>query len=212
MAQELNLPVLQPGSLKNVAAQAELAALQPDVLVVAAYGLILPDAVLAAPRLAPLNVHASLLPRYRGRRPFNGPSWKTGILTRKAGFPSCGLPAAWMRVRSMRTRPCPLLSTRAGSLHDALARLGADLLIRVLDDLLDGRAVAREQDESRAGYAAKIGKEDGFIDWNRPAAQVHAHIRGVTPLARRACRLCFCGRGRAAAAAACARPGGRIRG
>lgn len=181
VAQELDLPVLQPGSLKNVAIQAELAALQPDVLVVAAYGLILPDAVLAAPRLAPLNVHASLLPRYRGAAPIQraimenwGPDAQSGIsIMRVASRLDAGPVYA--------DAALPIAEHTAGSLHDALARLGADLLIRVLDDLLDGRAEAREQDESCADYAAKIGKEDGFIDWNRPAAQVHAHIRGVTP-------------------------------
>lgn len=142
MAQELDLPVLQPGSLKNVATQAELAALQPDVLVVAAYGLILPDAVLAAPRLAPLNVHASLLPRYRGAAPIQraimenwGPDAQSGIsIMRVASRLDAGPVYA--------DAALPIAEHTAGSLHDALARLGADLLIRVLDDLLDGRAEA----------------------------------------------------------------------
>lgn len=181
LAQELDLPVLQPQSLKNAEAQAELSALQADVLVVAAYGLILPDAVLAAPRLAPINVHASLLPRYRGAAPIQraimenwGPDAQSGV--------------AIMRVASRldagpvyADAALPIGEHTAGSLHDALAYLGADLLVRVLNDLLDGRAVAREQDESRADYAAKISKEDGYIDWERPAAEVHARIRGVTP-------------------------------
>ncbi|MDY3809421.1 methionyl-tRNA formyltransferase [Desulfovibrio porci] len=181
LAQELDLPVLQPQSLKNAEAQAELSALQADVLVVAAYGLILPDAVLAAPRLAPINVHASLLPRYRGAAPIQraimenwGPDAQSGV--------------AIMRVASRldagpvyADAALPIGEHTAGSLHDALAHLGADLLVRVLNDLLDGRAVAREQDESRADYAAKISKEDGYIDWERPAAEVHARIRGVTP-------------------------------
>ncbi len=181
LAQELGLPVLQPQSLKNAEAQVELAALQPDVLVVAAYGLILPDTVLAAPRLVPINVHASLLPRYRGAAPIQraimenwGPDAQSGV--------------AIMRVASRldagpvyADEAFPIGEHTAGSLHDVLSRLGAALLVRVLNDLLDGRAVAREQDESRASYAAKISKEDGYIDWERPAAEVHARIRGVTP-------------------------------
>ncbi len=181
LALESGLPVLQPPSLKNADARAELAALRPDVLVVAAYGLILPDAVLAVPRLAPINVHASLLPRYRGAAPIQraimenwGPDAQSGV--------------AIMRVASRldagpvyAEASLPIGEHTAGSLHDALAHLGAGLLVRVLDDLLDGRAVAHEQDESRADYAAKISKEDGYIDWERPAAEVHARIRGVTP-------------------------------
>lgn len=181
LARELGLPALQPQSLKNDEAQAELAALRPDVLVVAAYGLILPDAVLAAPRLAPINVHASLLPRYRGAAPIQraimenwGPDAQSGV-------------AIMRMVSRLDAGPVyadaalPIGEHTAGSLHDALARLGADLLLRVLDDLLDGRAVARAQDEDGVSYAAKITREDGCIDWARPAAEVHACIRGVTP-------------------------------
>lgn len=181
LAQELCLPVLQPHSLKQSEAQAGLAALRPDVLVVAAYGLILPDAVLSAPRLAPVNVHASLLPRYRGAAPIQraimenwGPDAQSGVaIMRMVGRLDAGPVYA--------DAALPIGGHTAGSLHNALACLGADLLLRVLDDLLDGRAAAREQDEARATYAAKIVKEDGYIDWQRPAAEVHARIRGVTP-------------------------------
>lgn len=181
LALELGLPVLQPASLKSPEAQAELAAFRPDVLVVAAYGLILPDAVLDAARLAPLNVHASLLPRYRGAAPIQRAimeNWEQGARTG----------VSIMRVISrLDAGPVyamahlPIDGHTAGSLHDALAKSGADLLLGVLDDLLAGRAVEREQVESLASYAAKISKEDGLIRWDRPARAVHAQIRGVTP-------------------------------
>lgn len=181
LALELGLPVLQPASLKSPEAQAELAAFRPDVLVVAAYGLILPDAVLNAPRLAPLNVHASLLPRYRGAAPIQRAimeNWQEGARTG----------VSIMRVISRldagpvyAMADLPIDGHTAGSLHDALATLGADLLLKVLDDILAGRAAEQDQDESLASYAAKISKEDGLIHWDRPVRAVDAQIRGVTP-------------------------------
>lgn len=181
LALELGLPVLQPASLKSPEAQAELVAFRPDVLAVAAYGLILPDAVLDAPRLAPLNVHASLLPRYRGAAPIQRAimeNWEEGARTG----------VSIMRVISRldagpvyAMADLPIAGHTAGSLHDALARLGGDLLLKVLDDMLAGRAVEQDQDEHLASYAAKIGKEDGLICWDRPARAVHAQICGMTP-------------------------------
>ena len=181
LALELRLPVCQPVSLKSSEVQAELAALQPDVLAVAAYGLLLPDAVLAMPRLAPVNVHASLLPALRGAAPIQRAvmeGWQEGA---RAGV-------AIMRVvRKLDAGPVyamestPIGEHTAGSLHDAMALMGAELLVRVLDGLLDGTAAAQEQDESKTSYAPKISKEDGYIDWNLPVARVHAQVRGVTP-------------------------------
>ena len=180
-ALELGLPVEQPESFKDPAAVARLAAYAPDVLVVAAYGLLLPQSVLDLPRLAPLNVHASLLPRWRGAAPLQRaimedwqPDARTGVSIMRV-------------VRQLDAGPVyasaslPLNDHTAGSLHDALAQLGADLLPQVLDALLEGRATAEEQDAGRVTYAAKMGKQDSVITWNRPAVQVHAHIRGVTP-------------------------------
>ena len=179
LALQLGLPVLQPASLKGAEAQAELAAFKPDLLAVAAYGLILPDAVLAMPRLDSINVHASLLPRYRGAAPLhwsiiNGEK-KTGVTTM---FMDAGLDTGDMILKA--EVPISAEMTTA-QLHDALAGIGAELLVRVFDEILDGKAKAVEQDDALATYAPKISKEDGFIDWSLPAAQVHARVRGVTP-------------------------------
>lgn len=181
LALELGIPVYQPASLKGAEAQAELAALKPDVLAVAAYGLILPDAVLDMPRLAPVNVHASVLPRLRGAAPIQRavmegwqPESRAGISIMRIGSRLDAGPVYAMNDTLIGEHT-------SGTLHDALAEMGADLLIRVLDDMLEGRAVAVEQDESLATHAAKLGKRDGFVDWTRTAAQVHAQIRGVTP-------------------------------
>ena len=181
LALKMGIPVYQPASLKGAEAQAELAALKPDVLAVAAYGLILPDAVLVMPRLAPVNVHASVLPGLRGAAPIQRAvmeGWQPGA---RAGI-------SIMRIGS-RLDAGPVYAMAdtligehtSGSLHDALATLGADLLVTVLDDLMEGRAVAVEQDESLATHAAKLGKSDGYVDWTRSAAEAHAQIRGVTP-------------------------------
>ena len=181
LALELGIPVYQPASLKGAEAQAELAALKPDVLAVAAYGLILPDAVLAMPRLAPVNVHASVLPRLRGAAPIQRavmegwqPESRAGISIMRIGSRLDAGPVYAMS-------DTPIGEHTSGTLHDALAEMGADLLIKVLDDMLEGRAVAVEQDESLATHAAKLGKRDGFVEWTQTAAQVHAQIRGVTP-------------------------------
>ncbi|MDD4701549.1 MAG: methionyl-tRNA formyltransferase [Desulfovibrio sp.] len=181
LAQELGIPVYQPASLKNAEAQAELAALKPDVLAVAAYGLILPDAVLAMPRLAPVNVHASVLPVLRGAAPIQRavmegwqPESRAGISIMRIGSKLDAGPVYAMRDTLIGEHT-------SGTLHDALAEMGADLLLEVLDDMLEGRAVAVEQNEALSTHAAKIGKQDGFVDWALSAAQVHAQIRGVTP-------------------------------
>ena len=181
LALQLGLPVMQPASLKTAEAQAELAAFKPDLLAVAAYGLILPDAVLAMPTLDAVNVHASLLPGLRGAAPIQRAvidGWQPGA---RAGI-------SIMRIAS-KLDAGPVFATdgtvigehTAGSLHDALAGIGAELLVRVVDDILDGKARAVEQDDALATYAPKISREDGFIDWTLPAAEVHARVRGVTP-------------------------------
>ena len=181
LAVELGLPVFQPSSLKGADAQAELASLKPDVLAVAAYGLILPDAVLRLPRLDALNVHASILPALRGAAPIQRAvidGWQPGA---RAGISIMRIASKLDAGPVFSIDTMPIGEHTAGSLHDALAEMGAQLLVSVLDDLLDGKAEAVEQDDSLATYAAKMSKEDGFIDWSQPVVQVHARIRGVTP-------------------------------
>ncbi len=173
------MPVYQPLNFKTEEAVAELRALRPDVLVVAAYGLILPQSVLDIPRLGPVNVHASLLPRLRGAAPI-----QRSVM---AGDAVTGVTIMRMEA-SLDTGPMLLqkamgigIDDTAGDLHDQLAELGGRLLTQALGKLADGTAVAIPQDNVRATYAAKLTKADGLIDWNRTAVQVHAHIRGVTP-------------------------------
>lgn len=181
LALELGIPVCQPASLKGAEAQAELAAFRPDVLAVAAYGLILPDAVLDMPRLAPVNVHASILPGLRGAAPIQRAvmeGWQPGA---RAGISIMRIGSRLDAGPVYAMGDTPIGEHTSGSLHDALAELGAELLVTVLDDLMEGRAVAVEQDESLATHAAKLSKRDGYINWTRSAAEAHAQIRGVTP-------------------------------
>jgi methionyl-tRNA formyltransferase len=189
LALELDLPVIQPSSFKDRQAQLQLASLEPDVLAVAAYGLLLPQAVLQIPRLATLNVHASLLPQFRGAAPIQRAimaGWQPGATT---GVSIMEIVPALDAGPVYACESVPIAEHTAGTLHDVLASSGAALLLRVLDQLLDGTAECREQDESRASYAAKITQQDSFIDWNRPVAQVHAHIRALSP--RPGARLVF---------------------
>ena len=181
LALQLGMPVLQPASLKGAEAQAELAALKPDFLAVAAYGLILPDAVLAMPTVDSLNVHASLLPGLRGAAPIQRAvveGWQPGA---RAGISIMRIVSKLDAGPVFATDDLAIGEHTAGTLHDALAGIGAELLVRVFDDILDGKAKAVDQDDALATYAPKISKEDGFIDWSLPAAQVHACVRGVTP-------------------------------
>ena len=143
--------------------------------------VILPQAVLDIPTVDTLNVHTSLLPRYRGAAPIQRAvmeNWQPGDVT---GVSIMRIVPALDAGPVYAQCEVPIGEHTAGSLHDALAEAGGELLLTVLDQLRDGSAQAREQDESRVTYAAKLAKEDGYIDWDRPAAEVHARIRGVTP-------------------------------
>ena len=183
LAQERGLPVFQPSHFKvnpeGDAAVHELAALKPDVLVVAAYGLILPRRVLDIPGLMPVNVHASLLPKYRGAAPIqravmNGES-VTGVTIMRM---EAGLDTGPMLMQ--RAVGIDINDTSA-TLHDELAREGAELLLLALERLRAGSLPAIPQDDSRATYAAKLTKEESLIDFSLPPEALHARIRGLTP-------------------------------
>lgn len=179
LATEHALPVFQPVNFKDPADVAELAALNPDVLLVAAYGLILPQSVLDIPTLGPWNVHGSLLPRYRGAAPIqrcieNGDA-QTGVTIMRM---ERGLDTGPMLL--MRSIPIGPDET-AGELHDRLAALGADMAVEALGLLLAGPVFPQPQDDAKATYAAKLSKEDTVIRWDRPVAEVHNHIRAMTP-------------------------------
>ncbi|MCF8469816.1 MAG: methionyl-tRNA formyltransferase [Parvibaculum sp.] len=178
-AEDHGIPVFTPASLKNEAEQQAFASLDLDVAVVVAYGLILPRPVLEAPRMGCLNLHASLLPRWRGAAPI-----QRAIM---AGDAETGVMAMQME-EGLDTGPV-LLAERvriapedtAGSLHDRLSHIGASLMVRVLAALSRGSLNATPQCETGVTYAKKIGKAEARIDWSRSAAELDCHIRGLTP-------------------------------
>ncbi|MGH8139495.1 MAG: methionyl-tRNA formyltransferase [Steroidobacteraceae bacterium] len=173
------LPIAQPQTLKTDAGRMELDAWQPDVLVVVAYGLILPRSVLELPRLGCVNIHASLLPRWRGAAPI-----QRAIL---AGDSQTGVTIMRMDP-GLDTGPIllqqqvPIASREsAGQLHDRLAALGASALLETLDGLACDTAQATPQAEQGITYAAKIAKEEAVIDWSRDAADIERQVRAFNP-------------------------------
>lgn len=178
-ALELGLPVHQPATLRTPEAEALLRSLALDALVVVAYGLILPPVVLAAPRLGCLNIHASLLPRWRGAAPI-----QRALL---AGDPVTGISIMRMEA-GLDTGPVLLAraidiapNETAGSLHDRLSVLGAQLICEALDAVADGRAQAVPQPEAGVTYAEKIRKAEAAIDWNEDAALILRRVRAFNP-------------------------------
>ncbi len=179
MAQSQGLPVRTPRTLRGEEDQAAFAALGADAAVVAAYGLILPKPILDAPRHGCLNIHPSLLPRWRGAasipRAVMAGDDETGvcIMQLDEGLDTGAVMAC------ERTNIGPRDST--GDLHGRLAELGRDLLLAVLDDVAAGTANAMPQAGDGATYAGKIEKSEAQIDWRRPAKEIDCHIRGLTP-------------------------------
>lgn len=178
-AEALGLEVRTPTSLRTVEAQQDFAALQADIAVVAAYGLILPQAILDAPRLGCINIHGSLLPRWRGAAPIQraimAGDAESGITIMQM---EAGLDTGPMLTReSLPITP----TTTAASLHDQLAEMGARMVVEALDGLAAGRLTATPQPAEGVTYAAKIDKAEAHIDWTRPASDVARHINGLSP-------------------------------
>ena len=177
VAEELGLPVRHPISLKGAEAQAEFAALGADVAVVVAYGLILPQAVLDAPRHGCLNIHASLLPRWRGAAPIHraimAGDAETGICIMQM---EAGLDTGPVLLRE--ATPIGVTET-TGALHDRLSAMGARLILQTLDRLAE--LVPQPQPDAGVTYASKIDKAEARIDWSRPAVEVDRLIRGLSP-------------------------------
>jgi methionyl-tRNA formyltransferase len=173
------LPVLQPARLRDPAAIAEVAALQPDLLVVMAYGQILPQALLDVPPLGCLNLHASLLPRHRGAAPIHA-----AIL---AGDTVSGVTVMWMDAGldtgdMLLAQECEISADEtAGSLHDKLAELAPVALGAALALIREGSAPRIRQDEAHASYAAKLDRESGRIDWRESAEQIARRVRALHP-------------------------------
>ena len=179
LAEERGIPVRTPKSLRNAEAQAEFAALDLDCAVVAAYGLILPQPILDAPRMGCLNIHASLLPRWRGAAPIQrailAGDAETGVTIMQM---DAGLDTGAMLLKG--TVPITA-ETTAGSLHDALAELGAGLIVQALDGLAEGRLTAEPQPSEGVTYAAKLSRDDGRLDWSQPADFIERQVRALNP-------------------------------
>lgn len=179
MAEAAGIKVFQPASLKNEAAQQELAALGADVMVVVAYGLILPREILDAPRIACLNVHASLLPRWRGAAPIQR-AIEAGDA--ESGITIMQMDAGLDTGNMLATASCAIdHNTTAASLHDQLAELGLPLLLEVLGSLPEHLANGRVQNEELATYATKILKPEAEINWRESAEVVAGKIRAFNP-------------------------------
>ncbi len=173
------LELYQPPGLRDTETREVLAALRPDLMIVVAYGLLLPQAVLDIPRRGCVNVHASLLPRWRGAAPIEralqAGDRETGISLMRMEI---GLDTG--PVLSQRSMPIEDHDT-AASLHRRLAALGAETLLENLDDILADRCPARPQDEALATYADKISKQEAAIDWSRSAIEIGRDIRAFNP-------------------------------
>ncbi len=179
LAQTHNIPVFQPVNFKAADDQTALTALGADIMVVVAYGLLLPQVVLNAPKLGCINVHASLLPRWRGAAPIQralaaGDS-ETGVTIMQMDI---GLDTGAMLVKAS----CPILDNdTGGTLHDRLLTLGGPALLQALEQLASNSCKPEEQDDTLSCYAAKISKEEVAVDWNDSAAQIELNIRAFNP-------------------------------
>ena len=173
------LPVFQPPTLRNEGAVADLRALAADLMVVVAYGLLLPQAVLDAPRLGCVNVHASLLPRWRGAAPIQrallAGDGESGVTIRRM---AAGLDTGPMYL----LRPLAIAPRETGGgLSDKLATLGAQALVEALPGIADGSLIPVPQDDDLANYAHKLSKAEAEVDWSRPAVEIDRLIRAFDP-------------------------------
>ncbi|NIF24654.1 methionyl-tRNA formyltransferase [Candidatus Pantoea multigeneris] len=179
LAESHQIPVFQPKSLRPAENQSLVSALEADVMVVVAYGLILPKAVLEMPRLGCINVHGSLLPRWRGAAPIQRSLWagdsETGVTIMQMDV---GLDTGDMLFKLS----CPILAEdTSATLYDKLAQLGPDGMLKTLDQLANGVARPEVQDEALANYAEKLSKEEARLDWQLSAVQLERCIRAFNP-------------------------------
>ncbi len=179
-AEDLGIPVLQPGTLRDTSVVAELEAMQPDLMVVTAYGLLLPQNVLDIPRAGCVNVHASLLPRWRGAAPIQAAllagDEETGVclMSIEAGLDTGPVYSSdAITINDDET---------AGELHDRLAKLGGRVLAQHVKEIAAGKLEAIAQDDSRATYAGKIATADAAIDWRRSARDIDRQVRAFNPV------------------------------
>ncbi|MEZ8611679.1 methionyl-tRNA formyltransferase [Vibrio sp. 10N.247.311.14] len=179
IALENNIPVYQPENFKSDETKQELAELNADIMVVVAYGLLLPQVVLDTPRLGCINVHGSILPRWRGAAPIQRSIWagdkETGVTIMQMDI---GLDTGDML--SIATLPIEATDTSA-SMYEKLAGLGPDALVECLADIASGKAVAEKQDDELANYAKKLSKEEARINWSDEAAHIERCVRAFNP-------------------------------
>jgi methionyl-tRNA formyltransferase len=186
-ARRLEIPALAPTTLKTPEAEAAFRAHDADAAVVVAYGMILPQAILDAPRLGCFNLHASLLPRWRGAAPINralmAGDAESGVMVMKmdAGLDTGGI--------AMAERIAVSDAMTAADLHDALAPLGADLMVRAMGALERSELQLAKQSAVGVTYAAKIDKAETRIDWHQPARKVLRHIHGLSPFPGAWCEM-----------------------
>ncbi|WEM42268.1 methionyl-tRNA formyltransferase [Photobacterium sp. DA100] len=179
IALEHNIPVYQPENFKSDEAKQQLADLGADIMVVVAYGLLLPQAVLDTPKLGCINVHGSILPRWRGAAPIQRSIWagdkETGVTIMQMDI---GLDTGDMlKIATLPIEP----SDTSASMYEKLAELGPVALVDCLADIADGRAVADKQDDAQANYAKKLSKEEACINWADDAAHIERCIRAFNP-------------------------------
>ncbi|MUJ24627.1 methionyl-tRNA formyltransferase [Aliivibrio fischeri] len=179
LALEHNIPVFQPENFKSDEAKQELADQNADLMVVVAYGLLLPQAVLDTPKLGCINVHGSILPRWRGAAPIQRSIWagdaETGVTIMQMDI---GLDTGDML--KIATLPIEATDTSA-SMYDKLAELGPAALVDCLSDIADGSAIAQKQDDELANYAKKLSKEEAKIDWTMDAIAIERCVRAFNP-------------------------------
>jgi methionyl-tRNA formyltransferase len=179
LALQSGLPVLQPDRLKTDEFQSALRALDADLGVVAAYGRIIPDAMIGIPRLGMINIHGSILPRYRGAAPVHraviAGDVETGVSIMRVVRELDAGP-----VFAIERHPIGPEDTSA-DVERALASLGAELCVRVIDTIAAGTAIETAQDHSQATYAPRLTKEEAWLDWSRPASELHDRVRGLQP-------------------------------
>jgi methionyl-tRNA formyltransferase len=179
LAEQHGIPVMQPVKVRHPDAIEEIRALNPDLIVVIAFGQILPKALLEIPKHGCINVHASLLPYYRGAAPLNwciiNGETETGVTTMMMDV---GLDTGDMLLK----KSTPIDADEdTRSLHDRLSVIGAELLAETIDELAAGKLVPEKQDDSLTCYAPMLKKEDGQIDWSKDAASIKNLVRGMTP-------------------------------
>ncbi len=179
LAQKLNLPILQPAKARDEKFISQLRELQPDLIIVVAYGQILPPAILDLPKSGCVNVHTSLLPKYRGAAPIQ---WAIANGEIETGVTIMKMDAGLDTGKIISQKRIPILpEDNSQTLHNKLAQLGADLLVKTIPDFVAGKILPKSQNNSEVTYAAKIKKDDGKIDWSEPAEKILNKLRAFAP-------------------------------